>query len=158
MFCRIGGGPFDYVHIDSDDELCDYIRVPVPRLPDHVGFLDEEQLTSLADKHIAANDFDESEAQRYLRRAIALRAELSECEAKAEQHTKSLQKGRDVVSNLYQGILYRQRESQREAAQQLSAKRKRVSHILLSAMARKSSDLAPSRPKWRWSGHTTSAR
>lgn len=135
MFCLIGGDPLEdgYDLEDNDAEPRDYIREPVPRLPDHVGFLDEEEYKSLADKHIAANNIDEREARRYQSRAEALRAELSECEAKAKQHTKSLERGRDVVNNLIQGIMYRQREAQREAAQQLSAKRKRVSHRLLSA-------------------------
>jgi len=158
MFCLIGGEPLEDSHEDSDDELRDYIRDPVPRLPGHVGFLDEEQYKALADKHIAANAFDEDEAKRYLSRAVALRAELSQCEAKAKQHTRSLERGRDMVNNLMQGIVYRQREAQREAAQQLSAKRKRVSHILLFVISRTTSDLAPSHPTWRRSGHITSAR
>lgn len=40
------------VHEDNDAEPRDYIREPVPRLPDHVGFLDEEEHKSLADKHM----------------------------------------------------------------------------------------------------------
>lgn len=158
MFCLIGGEPLEDVHEYSDGELCDYIRDPVPRLPGHVGFLDEEQYKALADKHISANAFDEDEAKRYLSRAVALRAELSECEAKAKQHTRSLERGRDVVNSLMQGILYRQREAQREAAQQLLAKRKRVSHILPFSISRRGSDLASSRPNWRRSGHITSAK
>lgn len=102
-------------HEDNDAEPRDYIREPVPRLTGHVGFLNEEEYKSLADKHIAANNIDENEAKRYQRRAEALRAELSECEAKAKQHTESLERGRDVVNNLIQGIMYRQREAQREA-------------------------------------------
>lgn len=153
MFCLIGSEPLEDVHEHSDDELCDYIRDPVPRLPGHVGFLDEEQYKALADKHIAANAFDEAEAKRYLSRAVALRAELSECEAKAKQHTRSLERGRDVVNNLMQGIVYRQRE-----AQQLSAKRKRVSHTLLFVISRTTSDLASSHSTWRRSSHIASAR
>jgi hypothetical protein len=128
MFYLIGGGPLEDVHEEHNAEPRDYIRDPVPRLPDHVGFLDEEEYKSLADKHIAANNFDESEAKRYLSKAEALRAELSECEAKARQHTNSLQRGLEVVNQLMQNIMYRQREAQREAAQLLSVKRKRVSH------------------------------
>ena len=147
MFCLIGGDPLkDGYDLEINDaEPRDYIREPVPRLPDHVGFLDEEEYKSLADKHIAANDIDENEAKRYQRRAETLQAELSECEAKAKQHTKSLERGRDVVNNLIQGIMYRQREAQRQASQLLSAKRKRVSHRLL-IWKRKGADLASSLP------------
>ena len=142
MFCRIGvpfplgSLPLKDVHEDSDDEPREFIRDPVPRLPDHVGFLDEEQYRSLADKHIAANNSDESEAKRYLMKAEALRAELSECEAKAKQHTQSFHRGQDVVNNLMQGIVWRQREAQREAAQLLSTKRKRVSLTVLATMGK----------------------
>jgi hypothetical protein len=90
----------------NDAEPREYIRDPFPSLPDHVGFLDDEEYKSLADKHIAANNFDESEAKRYLSRAEALRAESSECEAKAKQHTRSLQLGRQVVNNLIQATIW----------------------------------------------------
>lgn len=157
MFCLIGGDPLKDGHDleDNDAEPRDYIRDPVPRLPDHVGFLDEEEYKALADKHIAANNIDERKAKRYQSRAEALRAELSEYEAKAKQHTKSLERGRDVVNSLIQGIMYQQREAQREAAQLLSVKRKRVSHTLIF-MKRKRADLAPIRPNWRRCGHIAS--
>lgn len=111
MFGLIGDKPLEDVHEYSDNELCDYIRDPVPRLPGHVGFLDEEQYKALANKHIAANAFDEAQAKRCLSTAVAIRTELNDCEAKAKQHTRSLERGRDVVNNLMQGIVYRQRKA-----------------------------------------------
>jgi hypothetical protein len=126
MFFRIEGEPWKGAHKDKNAEQPDYIRDPLPRLLDHVGVLDEDEYKALADKHIAANEIDEAEAKRYLSRAGTLRAQLSECEAKAKQHRESLQKGREVVNNLLQGIMYRERETQREAAQLRLAKRKRV--------------------------------
>jgi hypothetical protein len=81
------------VYDDVDYEQHSYIRDPDPRLPDFVGSLGEEQLVSLAGRHIAANVFDQNQAARYASKANALRAELSACEAKAKQHAKSLQRG-----------------------------------------------------------------
>ena len=101
IFSVIDGGSLVGVDEDSDAQSSAHIRDPVPMLPDNVGFLLEDQLQSLISKHHAANSLDEDAITKYLSKADSLRAELSACEAKVKQHMTSLQRGRDVVSNLY---------------------------------------------------------
>jgi hypothetical protein len=108
--CAIG--EYSDVYDDVDDEQHSYIRDPDPRLQDFVGFPEEEQLVSLAGRHIAANVFDLTKTKLPGTRAKLMPFEPSLVHARQKQNS---------TQNRFRGP---RRREQSEPGHRVSAARK----------------------------------